>query len=116
MALHHAESGELIDVAPLGPAHRETISTTLVKTPTLEVFRLVLPAGARIPQHKEPRICQLRGESTVHCLEGTVELTVNDRHHLMRPGSLIYLAAHETHALRAVTDATVLVTLLVRHE
>ncbi len=112
MALHHASSGEIIDVAPLGPSHRETISTTLIRVDSLEVFRLVLPAGARIPDHKEPRTCQLRGKSTVHCLEGTLEIELNGRRHRMQAGNLIYLASGETHAMQAVTDATVLVTLL----
>ena len=112
MALHHASSGESIDVAPLGPSHRETISTTLIRVDNLEVFRLVLPAGTRIPDHKQPRTCQLRGESTVHCLEGTLDIEVNGRRHRMQAGKLTYLAAGETHAMTAVTDATVLVTLL----
>lgn len=115
MALHHAASGEILDIQPLGSALRDAISTTLVLSEGLEVFRLVLPQGARVPDHKTPRNFQLRGQSTLHCLEGAVDLLVNDRRVLLQAGRLIYVARGETCALQAVEDSTVLVTML-RHE
>jgi hypothetical protein len=55
---------EVIDVRIAGPAQPGAPSTTLVKTATLEVWRLTLSKGREIPTH------QARGEITVHCLEG----------------------------------------------
>ncbi len=45
MAIPHATPGELIDVRPLGARLTERITTTLIKTDSLEVLRLVIPAG-----------------------------------------------------------------------
>ena len=45
MAIHHALSGELINVRPLGAAVATTRTAALYKTQHLEVFRMVLLAG-----------------------------------------------------------------------
>src|SRR5512144_22045 len=45
MAIPHAKPGEVIDVRPLGSALAQAKTTTLVKTPTLEVIRLIIPEG-----------------------------------------------------------------------
>lgn len=116
MALAHAASGELVDIRPLGETLRETISTTLIRSDHLEVFRLVMPAGTRVPDHKLPRICQLTSVSTVQCLEGAVEITVDGRRQVMRAGNLLYLSVGEPHALTALEDSSVLVTMLVGRE
>jgi hypothetical protein len=57
---------DVIDVRPLGPALAGALSSTLARTPTLEVRRLVLTRGREIPTHQAP------GEITVHCLEGRI--------------------------------------------
>jgi quercetin dioxygenase-like cupin family protein len=73
----------------------------------LELIRLVLPAGKEIPSHKAP------GEITVQCLEGRVEFTCHGKVQSLTPGVLLYLAAGEPHALKAVEASSVLVTLLL---
>ena len=45
MALAHAQPFDLIDVRPFGPRLREAVTTSLLKTPTLQLMRLVLRAG-----------------------------------------------------------------------
>ena len=70
MAIPHAKSGEVIDIRPLGSALAQARTTTLVKTKTLEIIRLVIPSGKEIPEH------QAHGEITVQCLEGRVAFTV----------------------------------------
>jgi quercetin dioxygenase-like cupin family protein len=97
----------LIDVAPLGEKLREAQTTTLVKTDSLEVLRLVLPAGKEIAPHSLPK------EITVQCMEGVVQLTARDRQQVLTQGALLYLAAHDEHAVRAVEDASLLVTILL---
>ena len=69
MAIPHARPGEVVGVRPLGAALKEAKTGTLIKTETLEVIRLVLPAGKQIPPH------QVAGEITVQCLEGRVAFT-----------------------------------------
>ncbi len=108
MALHHANPGEVIDVRPLGSALADARTTTLVKSEHLEVLRLVLPAGKEIATHTAP------GPITVQCLEGRVAFTAAGRTQELGPGQLIYLTARETHALRGIEDASLLVTILSR--
>lgn len=113
MALPHAASGELIDIRPLGPSLREAKSTTLIRSDHLEVFRLVLEAGARVPDHKMPRVCQLASVSTIQCLEGCVEIEVDGSRQRMPAGSMLYLSIGVPHALKAIEDSSVLVSMLV---
>ena len=108
MAIPHAQPGEIVDLRPLGPAVASTKTATLVKTSALELIRLVLPAGKTIAEHK------VAGEITVQCLEGEVEFTGAGKTQRLSAGQLLYLGGNEKHAVRAVTDASVLVTILLR--
>ena len=110
MALHHASSGEVIDIEPLGSRVRDSQTTTLVKTDRLEILRLMLPAGKEIPAHK------VAGPITVQCLEGRVELFAHDQWLPLAPGQLVYVEGHQSHALKGVEDASVLVTIQLRPE
>lgn len=107
MAIHHALSGEMIDIRPLGNSIRATPSATLYKTQHLEVFRMVLPAGKEVPEHK------VVGEFTVQCLEGSVEFSIGTTRDIMRAGDLKCLAGGVSHSLVAIEDSSVLVTLLL---
>jgi quercetin dioxygenase-like cupin family protein len=107
MAVLHARPAEPIDILPLGKELRVVPTTTLVKTESLEVLRLVLRAGKEIAPHRVPK------EITVQCLEGIVQFTARDRQQLLTPGTLLYLSGGDEHALRAVEDASLLVTILL---
>ncbi len=107
MAIHHALSGELIDIRPLGSAITTARTATLYKTHHLEVFRVVLLAGKAIPEH------DVVGELTVQCLEGSVEFSIGSTHDVMRSGDLKCLAGGVPHSLRAIEDSSLLVTLLL---
>lgn len=107
MAIHHASSGELIDIRPLKDSLKTTISNALFKSSHLEVSRVILLAGKDVPPH------QLAGEMTIQCLEGSVELMVAGTTRAMRAGDLVCVAARETYALRAVEDSALLVTMLL---
>ena len=108
MAIHHASSGELIDIRPLNDKLESTPTTALFKSSHLEVSRTVLRAGKDVPPH------DVMGEMTVQCLEGRVELVTADATQSMRAGDLICLAGGETHSLKAVEDSSVLITMLLR--
>lgn len=110
MALPHASSGQLIDVRPLGEQLTSSTSRAILKTRDLEVIRLVLPAGKSFPEHHVP------GEVTLHCLEGKVELTAHGTTQIMHAGDMVYLQGKQPHALRAIEDASVLHTILLKHE
>jgi quercetin dioxygenase-like cupin family protein len=110
LAVKHAKPGDIVEVSPLGDRFAGATTTTLIKSESLEVIRLVLPAGKELPSHAVP------GEITVQCLEGRVELTADDRRLELRAEQLVYLAGGVRHALKAIENATLLVTILLRHK
>ncbi|HEY8857445.1 MAG TPA: cupin domain-containing protein [Rugosibacter sp.] len=107
MALHHALSGELIDIRQYKRNIKNSTTKTLYKSDRLEVFRMILLAGKEMPTH------QVTGEITVQCIEGSIEFSAVGTSQMMREGDLICLAGGEAHALKAVEDSSVLVTILL---
>ncbi len=108
MAIHHANLAEVIHLQPLGCNVGESKTHTLFKTDAIEAIRLVMPAGKKIAEHKVP------GEITVQCLEGCIPFTAKGTSYELHAGDLLYLDAAEPHAVEAVTDSSVLVTILLR--
>ena len=51
MPLLHARALDIIDIRPLGSGLDDAVTTSLVKTPALQLMRLVLRAGQAVPQH-----------------------------------------------------------------
>jgi len=107
MAIHHASSGELINIRPLENNLKNATTTTLYKSNHLEVFRMILLAGKVMPEH------QVKGEITVQCIEGRIEFTAAGTSQKMCAGDLICLAGGVVHALKAVEDSSVIVTILL---
>jgi quercetin dioxygenase-like cupin family protein len=105
MAQPHARSGQVVSVASLGTALAAARTTALIKAAQLEVVRLVLPAGRVLREHR------VAGEITVQCLEGEVEFVLPGATHRLVAGDWLHLAAREPHALRALSDASLLVTI-----
>ncbi len=105
MAIAHASPGEIIDVRPWGEELSDHKTSTLFKSEQIEVLRLVLPAGKVIAEHQAP------GEITVQCLEGRVAFTAAGKRKELTTGRMLYLTAGEPHALEALEDSSVLVTL-----
>ena len=110
MAIPHAKPGTVIDVRPLGGALVNTTTATLVKTDTLEVIRIVMPAGKDIPRHKVP------GEITVQCLEGSVEFHFGDVNRELTAGTLLFLEGGDEHWLHANENSSLLVTITLTHK
>lgn len=110
MAIPHAKPGEVIDVRPLETRLKERVTTTLIKTNALEVLRLIIPAGTEIAPHQVP------GEITVQCLEGQVVFDAGGTTRELAAGDLLFLDGGTSHALRAVKDSSVLVTILLHHK
>jgi quercetin dioxygenase-like cupin family protein len=107
MAIPHAQSGEVVSVQPLREGIADARTETLVKTDLLEVIRLVVPAGKEISPHEVP------GEITLQCLEGVVELTIDADRLRLAAGELVYLKSAARHAVRAIEDASLLLTILL---
>lgn len=107
MAIHHAVPAEVIDIRPLGEQLRDSKTAVLVKTDTLEVIRIVIPAGKQLPPH------QVDGEITAQCLEGRIVFEADGAERELAQGEMLYLAGGATHALRGVEDSSILVTILL---
>ncbi|HYN63352.1 MAG TPA: cupin domain-containing protein [Candidatus Limnocylindrales bacterium] len=107
MALQHSRVLDVIDISPLGDRLHQTVTSSLIKIPTLQLMRLVLQAGASMPEHS------VQGAITVQCLEGEATLTTRSRTCQLCAGRLVVLEGGEPHAVRAVTDASLLVTILL---
>lgn len=107
MAIPHAEPGEMIGIAPLARQLVNATTTTLVKTDSLEVIRLIVPADKRIADHRT------RGEVTIQCLEGEVGIVANGVTTVLSQNEMLYLRKNEAHAVRGIQDASLLVTILL---
>lgn len=105
MAIEHASSGQLVDIHPLGGLLAQAQSFAVCKTIDLEVMRLVIPAQKCVPTH------HVRGDQTMQCLEGEVELTVGGQATMMRAGQLLWIAGGVAYSIRALQDASILVTI-----
>lgn len=108
MAIAHAASGQLVDVQPLANQLSEARTVALFKTDGLEVMRVVMPARKTLPSHK------VRGEVTIYCLEGEIDLTSAGQTQRMKAGQLVWLEGGADHALTAVQDSLLLVTMVLR--
>lgn len=107
MALAHAVSGEVVDLLAPGPPSTPDLTQALFKAPDLEVMRLVLPAGKRVPSHSVP------GSLTIQCLSGQVELILPTKTTALAAGQFAYLAGGVAHGLRALQDSDLLVTIVI---
>lgn len=108
MALPHVGAGQPCDVRPLGEALAGTPSSALFKSEQLEVIRLVLPAGRSMPPHR------VAGEITLQCLEGELALSLAGGPQRLAAGQLLFLRGGELHGLQALSDASALLTLVLR--
>ncbi len=105
MALQHSESGTIIGVRPLGADLQSTTTHTLLKAAQLELIRIVLLAGKEMREHKVP------GEITVQCIEGCIEFRALGENLTLKSGDLVHLQGNQLHALKAIEDSSVLLTI-----
>lgn len=92
----------------MGSGFRQASSMALFKSLDLEVIRLVMPAGHRLPPHR------LAGELTLQCLEGRLDVVHDGQTTSLEPGQLLYLTHGTLHALLARQDASALLTIALR--
>lgn len=94
-------AGQLIDLQDVGIDPKPQL---LIKTESMNVMRLVLPAGKEIAEHKAPK------EITVQCVAGAVAFSTSDATVTMTAGKMLFLQPGELHSLKAIDDSIVLVT------
>lgn len=108
MALKHAEAFEAIDLKPLAGQLAAALSISLIKSQHLQLMRVVLRAGDSLPEH------HVRGEITLQCLEGRAAVLTPGRRIELSAGQLTLLPAGEPHAVQALADTSLLVTVSLR--
>ncbi|MCC0025172.1 MAG: cupin [Hyphomicrobiaceae bacterium] len=108
MALKHAQSGEVIDLRPLGDKLQERKTYALVKTDEFEAVRLIIAKGDEIPSHK------VTGQITLLCLEGQVSIEVPDSTISLSKDDWVYLEGSELHSVRAHEDSALLLTIMLK--
>ena len=108
MAISHAAPGQLVDVQPLGSKLSESRNVALFKTDGLEVIRLVMPAGKTMPSH------WVKGEVTIHCLEGEIGLTAGGQTRQMKAGQLVWLQGGLAEPGNVVSSPSLLLTIVLR--
>lgn len=109
MALPHASSGQVISIhAAAGESLAQFSSIALAKTEQLELIRMVVPAGKALPEHS------VKGQITLQCLQGEIAFDAHGRTAILRSGEMLYLEGGAPHALRAIVDSLLLLTILLR--
>lgn len=108
MAIEHALPGQAISVQPLGSTLAAHRTRALFKSEDLEVMRLVLCAGKSLPPH------QVAGDITVQCIEGSLQINAAGQPHVLRAGQLLYLPGGVLHDVKALEDASALVTVALK--
>ncbi len=106
MALIHAQPLEVIDLNASDAALGTSISSSLLKTPHLQLMRVVLAAGHALPEHHVP------GEITIQCLSGEVDVGTPSSTCRLFAGFLVMLPAAEPHSVKALSDSVLLVTVV----
>lgn len=71
-------------------------------------MRLVLLAGKALPPHRVP------GEITIHCIEGRLDIELDDVTVRLEAGELLFLAGNAMHGVSALTDTSALVTIALK--
>ena len=107
MAILHAQSGEVVDVRPLGVSIADSKTTALIKTQHFEVLRMVILASKEIAEHKA------KGDIIVQCLEGHITFSTKEKNLELRAGHMLYLKTGEPHSLKAIEDSSLLLTMLL---
>ncbi len=106
MALPHANAGEIVRLGQPGQSGNNSARTrALVKLDRFEAVELVLARGSAIPAHA------VDGPITLYCIAGAVLIDA-DKTVSMMAGDWLYLEGGQSHALRALEDSSLLLTII----
>lgn len=109
MAIPNASPGVPFDLRPFREELARAETTAPVKNDAFEAIRLVL--------RQEKEAChehEVGGMLTLDCIEGRVALAIGGATRDLPAGRRAYLGRHEPHALRAIEDCSVLLTVTSR--
>ena len=110
MATERALHGQVVDLASFPSKGVGVNSRALVKTQDFEVLCIDMPAGTSFPKH------EVDGPITVHCLQGELALILDGEPREMHAGAWVFLDGRTPHAVEAIRDSSLLVTILFARE
>ena len=87
------------------PGGRRHLSKTLVRTGDVRLVLMVLEKGARIDEHRT------EGRMTIHGVDGHVRVRSGEASFELAPGQVLVLDRDVPHALQAVEESSVLLTI-----
>ena len=105
MAQPHVQSGHVVSVRALGDALAGARTTALPESPTAGSRAHRAARRGRDARTPDPR----RTHRAVH--RRAHEFTIPAASHVLEAGDFIHLRGEEPHALRALSDASALVTI-----
>lgn len=108
MTLKHAQPMEVIALEPADSSPNKPVSSSLLRTPQLQLLRLVLAKGQRVPEHHVP------GEITIQCVSGEADIETPGNVCRLPAGTLVMLPRGLPHAVQAHAYSVLLVTVLHR--
>jgi quercetin dioxygenase-like cupin family protein len=106
VALHHATSGEVVDLNAVAADLAGTKTRALVKSDSFEAIHLMVRAGNQIPPH------QVAGQFTLLCLEGRVKLGLADNEVELSAGQWVFFDGGVRHTVDALEDSSLLLTII----
>ena len=86
------------------------VSKRLLKSGGGHVTLFAFSKGQELSEHSTPH------HAMVQCLEGELEFTLNGDSTVMKPGDFIIMESNAPHAVKAVSDFKMLLTLMKRCE
>lgn len=104
MALQHAKSGQPVSLSAAG---EQANRVALVKAEEFEAILLKMSAGESLPNHR------VNGSITLHCLSGRADLEVEGETQRLEEQSWVFLEGGVPHGLEAITDSTLLLTIIL---
>lgn len=108
MATHHAQPNEVVDLDTWADDIPEEKTKVVMRTADMEVARLFMPAGKVFKEHS------VAGPITVHCTKGAIKFTATGVTQDLNEGQLLYLLPGEPHALEAIADSIILLTIVFK--
>jgi quercetin dioxygenase-like cupin family protein len=87
------------------PGGRRHLSKTLIRTADVRLVLMVLESGARIDEHKT------EGRMTIQGIDGHVRVRSGESTFDLAPGQLLVLDRDVPHALQAVEESSILLTI-----
>lgn len=98
--------GEVINLYALDGDLPNDATLALIKTPDMEVIRMVLPGGKEVEEHN------VDGEISIQCIQGKIRLTTGANNHELSKGDWLYLERNQPHSMKVISDTVLLVTIL----